>query len=290
MYNDYARMKYISSIIILGCFCFDISLTAFPLERDVRESVGVPQPKRWIVFMERRASKCLEDIRAKFATSLMHALRCMFERGMFDRCVIFGRRHCLLIHRYPNIIKIVGEYLPWMVSIRILIHRQFNLNVTMVQSNIPPFVDFTRLWQYVWYFEIAERKFSGPHQPVTIITLDNTITIKFIKLRLYSAVIEYDVVQNLNMKSGPQMRENAMYFSLGDFLVTCFQIKVDVRARLSLGIITCMVCHILVYDGPNERLPIIMKMNNTNQAKRVIGSTFQVYVVMIGMIISRKAT
>ena len=108
------------------------------------ESVGVPQPKRWIVFMESRASKCLEDIRAKFATCLMHALRCMFDRGMFDRCVIFGRRHCLLIHRYPNIIKIVGEYLPWMVSIRILIHRQFNLNVTMVQSNIPPFVDFTR--------------------------------------------------------------------------------------------------------------------------------------------------
>ena len=62
--------------------------------------------------------------------------------------------------------------------------------------------------------------------------------------------------------------------------MTCFQIKVDAKARLSLGIITCVACNALVYDGPNERLPIIMKIRNISQAQRVVGSTFQVYLVI----------
>ena len=77
------------------------------------------------------------------------------------------------------------------------------------------------------------------------------------------------------------MRQNAIYPPWGDYLVTCFQVKVDVKARLALRITTCKVCNVLVYDGPNERLPIIMRGSNTRRPQRVVGSTFQVYVVYI---------
>ena len=68
---------------------------------------------------------------------------------------------------------------------------------------------------------------------------------------------------------------------MGDLLGTIFQIKVDVKARLSLRITTCVICNVLVYDGPNERLPIILRISNSRKAQRVVGSTFQVYVVII---------
>ena len=41
-----------------------------------------------------------------------------------------------------------------------------------------------------------------------------------------------------------------------------------------------MSCNALVYDGPNERLPIILKIRNISQAQQVVGSTFQVYLVI----------
>ena len=279
--NNYARMKYVLSIIALCCFNFHISQAAFPLERDVRELLEISQPKRWIVFMERIASKCLKDMKTKSPTSLMPALKCMSE-GTLGRCLIF-ERHCILIHCYPNIIKFVGDADSCcgksQVSIQIFVHRQFNLNVTMVQSNMPPLDSHARVFSP--YFEIAKKKFIGPHHPVTTITFRNTIKIKFTKHLSYSTVIEYAVVQNLSTNSHPPMRENALYFPWDDLLVACFQIKVNVRARLSLGIIACMVCKILVYDGPNEKLPIIMQINNTHKIQRVVGSTFQVYVVII---------
>ena len=281
MSNNYARMKCISLMIALCPFYFHISQAAFPLERDVREIVGISQPKRWIVFMERRASKCLSDMVAQSPTSLVHAFRCMIHSGVISRCLMrFYEPPCILIQKYPNILKFADHNnLYFKKSIQVVVHREFTVNITMVQCNMP-----TVLWNglgYIkMYFEIAENKFKGPHPPVTVITLHNAVTIKFNTGQSYSAVIKFDVVQKLGMTDHPQMRENAMYFPWGDFLVTCFQIKVDVKARLSLGIITCMACNALVYDRPNERLPIIMKIRNISQAQRVVGSTFQVYLVI----------
>ena len=282
MSRSYAPMKCALLIIVLCCSYFHVSQTAFPLERDVKELVGISQPKRWIVFMERKASRCLNDVKTKMPTSLMYALRCIIDKGIFYTClVIFVRGQCVLIHRYPNALKFVNDDAFFsQKSIQIVIHQQFNVNVTMLRCNMPT-VRWTGLGYNEMYFEIAEKKFRGPHHAVTVIALNNSIKIKFNTGQSYNALIEYDVVQNYNKTNHLQMRENALYFPWGDFLVTCFQIKIDVKARLSLGIITCVTCDILVYDGPNERLPIIMNIRNTRQAQRVVGSTFQVYVVII---------
>ena len=283
-------MKFALLINVSCCFYFQISQAAFPLEQDVRELVKISQPKRWIAFMERKASRCLNDTKTNSPTGLINALRCMFDKGTFNRCLItLLEGSCVLIHEYPNILKFIEEddYLSQKI-IHVFIHRQFNVNVTMVRCSIP-----TVLWNNLrydtMYFVIAEKKFRGPHPPVTIIILHNSLKIQFNIGQSYNTVIEYDVVQNLNVTYHPKMTENALYFPWGDFLVKCFQIKVDVKARLSLEIIKCVSCKILVYDGPNEKLPIIMKIRKIRQAQRVVGSTFQVYVVITGNDYQKKS-
>ena len=281
MYINHVQIRCVSLIAVLCCFYCHFTQAAFPLERDVRELVGISQPKRWIVFLDKRATRCLNDVMTKSPTSLMYALRCMLSKETRERCLVrLFRRPCLLIQKYPNILKFFDDYSYFLQrSIQIFIHRRFNVNATIVRCNKP-----TDSWYSLGndnlHLEIAEKKFIGPHYPVTVITPHNTLKIKFNTGQSYSAIIKFDVVQNLNMTYHPQMTENAMHFPWGDFLVTCFQIKVDVKARLSFGFMKCVACNVLVYDGPNERLPIILKINDTRKTQRVVGSTFQVYVVI----------
>ena len=281
MYVNYAQIRCASLIVVLCCFYCHLTQAAFPLERDVRELVGVSQPKRWIVFLEKRATKCLNDVKTKSPTNLMYALRCMLSKDTRERCLArLFRRPCILIQKYPNILKFFDDYSYFLQqSIKIFIHRRFNVNATIVRCNKPT-VSWNSLGNDNIYLEIAEKKFKGPHYPVTVISPHNTLKIKFSTGQSYSAIIEFDVVQNHNMTNHLQMTENAMHFPWGDFLVTCFQIKVDLKARLSLGFIKCVACNVLVYDGPNERLPIILKISDTRKAQRVVGSTFQLYVVI----------
>ena len=288
--KNYAGMKCVLLVIASCCYYVYISNAAFPLEQDVKNIVTNSQPKRWIVFMERIGSKCLNDMKTKSPTSLMYILRCMIGKGMFKRCVMrLFRQPCILIQKYPNILEFVDLDNDFRQKfIQIFIHRQFNLNITMVRCNKPA-VRGNGMGYHSIYFEIGEKKFRGPHQAVTVIIFQSTVRIKFNTGRSYSAVIEYDVVQNPNKTNHPQMRENVLYFPWGGSLVICFQIKVDVIARLSLRIITCTICNVIVYDGPNERLPIITKISNTRQARWLVGSTFQVYVVITNDISREKS-
>ena len=169
MCNNYAGMKCISLMIALCPFYFHISQAAFPLERDVSEIVRLSQPKRWIVFMERIASKCLSDMVAQSPTSLVHAFRCMFHRGMLSRCLMrFYGPPCILIQKYPNVLKFADHNRYYFQeSIQVVIHREFTVNVTMVQCNMP-----TVLWNGLgynkMYFEIAEKNSKDLTYPLLL--------------------------------------------------------------------------------------------------------------------------
>ena len=193
-------------------------------------------------------------------------------------CVHRNRRQrCMLIHEYPNILTYVSD--SWdKFSIKIVVHRNFDLNLTVSRFDIPP-PKFQKI--EITHFKIAGNGYVGIQHPVTVMSSYNTIDVEFNDVCEYCLVIEYGVGQGFNKIDHRPLRVNAMYFPWHDFLVTYFNIRVDMRAILALDISSCLQCRFIVYDGPTARLPIIMSIDGAERSKKVVSSTFQVFVVAI---------
>ena len=256
-------------VLLLYTNHYHFTQAAYPLERDVAELTRVSPPKRWIPFMERLARICLNDVKIKEYMTLIDTLKCMTLK---DTTHCFDPRYpdgCMLIHYHPNILA-YEDMAPFLLPIHIIVHQQFSLNITVKHVS-------AAYYKYIRpSFEIVESGYTEQNCS-TIIIPQNSI-----KIVLYDeSSIEYSVTQYLNATDYHQIRSNVMQLAWGYFLVTCFQIQVDLRARLSLDSITCLLCKMIVYDGPNEKLPIILKIADADRFQRVVASTFQVFIVII---------
>ena len=247
--------------------CFHFTQAAFPVERDVAELAGVSTLKRWIVFMEKITQVCLHDIKTKDFSSLTDSLRCMTKKNSL-RLLRYDTKW---IHRYPNILQAEGS-----LHLKIIVHRQFNLNVTVMHY----FEDEDTTYGGGGpYLTISGKRYSRLLYPFTFMSSGNSIEIAFPVYTDICIGIEYSISQRFNLTNYRQIEANGMYFLWSSFLVSCFRVHVDMRARLALNTTSC--CKLLVYDGPTGKLPIIMKSNGTCRSQRVIASTFQVFVVLI---------
>ena len=262
--------KYLFRTWIIVCyFCSNYTYAAFPMERDVAELAGISPHKPWIVFMERVASRCFDEIKSNISNSLTDAMGCMTKKHTYECVYYYYRLYCQLIHTNPNILMYhFAHYRP---HIRVVVHRLFSINITILALNKDKEV----------IFENKENMYilTGPLYLYTFMSADNSIKLTFNEL--HSSIIEYSVVQRFNVTHFHQMRRTAMYFRWGYFLITCFRIRIDIITRLVLYVTSCSHCKILVYDGPNERLPIIMKLNNTVNVQKVVASTFQVFIIVL---------
>ena len=118
----------------------------------------------------------------------------------------------------------------------------------------------------------------------------NSVEITFPSYGLdYHIGIEYSVAQKSNLSNYYETKANAMHFLCGHFLVISFRIHVDMRAKLALNTTSCLHCKLIAYDGPNEKLPLIMKHNGTSRSHWIIASTFQIFVVLIEKIYQQEA-
>ena len=273
--------KYVFGVIFLYYTYFNFAQAAFPLERDVVELVGVSQHKNWIVFMEKLTRMCTSETKSKTLSSLIEVFRCM-TKHYINKCVIRYFGNCCLIGRYPNVLRYV--YMEMLAGtlldehfIKIIVHRQFSLNVTVIYSTVPNGMEFTYRSAG---FTIAGKRFLGLQYPITVMYPNNTVEVAFDMLSYNHVLIEYSVAQKLNGKDFRLRRSEAMPFLWSSFMVRMFHLRVDVRARLVFDVIFCVFCKLIVYDGPNERLPIIMKINDTYTSEKVVASTFQVFVVI----------
>ena len=260
-----SRVKLTLNFVLLYHIHYHSTRAAYPLERDVAELTGVSPPKRWIPFMERLAKICLNEIKAKESMTFTDALKCMTIREKPYCSLKKNTWVCTLTHVYPNTLKVRGLGHRKVLPIQIIVHRQFILNITLKYGHP---VDFEILRE-----RYTEQNFS------TIMILNNSVKMAFFYSKVY--IFEYSIAQKLNALVYDRVRANVMIFFWGDFQVTYFQIKVDIRARLSLEKIICLFCKIIVYDGPNENLPIIAKIDNAHRFQRVVASTFQVFVAVI---------
>ena len=264
--------KLTLSLLLLHCILCHFTQAAYPLERDVDELTLISPSKRWIPFMERLARICLNDVKIKQFMTSIDALKCMTIRDTTSQCLatryISG---CILTNIHPNFLK-YKYILPLYggLPIQIIVHTQFSLNITLKHVNNVYFEHTGPSFEIMGRQDI-DQNFS------TVIIPNNSLEIIFYN----PSIIEYNVAQHLNVTACHKLRANAMQFRRGYFLVTYFQIQVNTRARLSLDNITCLICKIIVYDGPNEKLPIIVKIGDTNQFQRVVASTFQVLIVII---------
>ena len=261
-------LKLTIGLLLLYNFHSHTTQAAFPLERDIAELSGISPPKQWTCFMERVARMCLNGMKTKVHMTLTDTLKCMIKKDS-SQC---EHRHnpvsdviCIL----PNVLKYRGGSF----RIQIFVHRQFSLNVTVVdvkqyQLNRP-------------YFVVNGNEYTGKNFS-TILSSDSRMEIYFSRNTAAGfANIEFGVAQTLHATNYHPIEANIMYIPWGYFLATCFRIKVDISARLALDNITCSsACKLIVYDGPNEKLPIIFKIEK-ERFQRVLASTFQVLVVVI---------
>ena len=156
-----------------------------------------------------------------------------------------------------------------------IVHRQFNLNVTVIY--------------YITEYEISEidelylsgKKYKGLIFPFTFISSSNSLEIAFPFDAEICIGIEYSICQRFNGTNYRRMETNGMYFLWGYFLVTCFRIHVDMTARLALNTASCFGCKLVVYDGPTGKVPVILKSNGAGKYHRVVASAFQVFVVLV---------
>ena len=252
-------------------FCH-FTQAAFPIERDVAEITGVSPPKRWIVFIEKRVTACLHNINPKESSSLIQTLKCMTNTTSNVQCLFTIRIFCVLTHIYPNILQTT-----YASRIKIIVHQQFSLNITILHY-------FERNGDYldISHLNIEGKTYTRLLYPFTYISHRNAIEIKFPSIyRGMCARIEYGVAQSFNHIIYNQIETDALYFSWSYFLVRCFRIDVDIRARLVLNITSCLDCKMIVYDGPTGNLPIIMKISGSIIPHRIVASTFQVFVVIV---------
>ena len=276
------QVKQIYGVVFLYYTYVNFTQAAFPLERDVNELVGVSQHKQWIVFVEKLAMICLSETKSNTLLSLIDVFRCT-HKYYTTKCLIKHSGACRLIPRYPNVLRFVyldftGHARPLQYSVKIILHRKFSLNITVVYSFVPyrrgfPFESTS--------FTIAGKKFTGRKYPITFMYPNNTAKVAFSRLYNNHALIEYSVAQYLSVKGLRQKKSEAVPFSWSYFVVRMFHIQVDTRARLVFDVISCVLCKLIVYDGPNERLPVIMKIKDAYMSEKVMASTFQVFVVIV---------
>ena len=273
MPDESGRVKLKLSLLLLHSICFHFTYAAYPLERDVAELVKLSPPKRWIPFMQRLAKICLNEVKSKESMAATDVLRCLARRNTASpQCLSthFISRTCKLTYIYSNTLKFGTEFrLQYGLRIQIVIHPKFSLNFTV------KYISFT---DTKLSFEIMGKTYSEQNFS-TIIIPNNRMEIIFYGRS--SMHFEYSVTQYLNVTNYHKLRANAMHFVRGYFLVTCFQIQVDIMARLSLDNITCSLCKMIVYDGPNEKLPIIVKNDDVHRFQRVVASTAKVFMVVI---------
>ena len=272
------RLRLISLILVVADhLLFHFTKAAFPIEQDLVEITGVSPFKRWIVFMEKRATTCLHDITPEGSKSLTSTLRCMTVKNKHSHCLYpYTRPDCVLIHTYPNILQVLC---PW--RIHIIVHQGFNLNITILR-----YVDTFEgpdMTNDITHLNIAGNTYTQLLYPFTFMSKSNSVEIKFPRFFLMYSRIEYDVTQKFNFANFHQIETNTVYFSWGYFLVMSFRINVEMRARVALNNTFCLSCKLIVYDGPTGNLPVIKqrKSNGSNRFHRIVASTFQVFVVLV---------
>ena len=239
------RFKQICLILFISYHLIPhFTQAAFPIERDVKKLAGVSPPKRWIVFMEKLTKVCLNDMKTDNSLGLIDILRCMTKKKNFK--ILHGQYSMwTTIQRYPNFLEAEGNFFYF--HLQIIVHRQFNLNVTVIY--------------YITEYEISEidelylsgKKYKGLLFPFTFISSSNSLKIAFPFDAEICIGIEYSICQRFNGTNYRRMETNGMYFLWGYFLVTCFRIHVDMTARLALNTASCLGCKLVVYDGPTGK-------------------------------------
>ena len=252
---------------------FHFTRAAFPIERYVAEIAGVSPLKRWIAFMEKITKVCLNDINTKDSSGVFEILECMTKKDITQR--LQGKylgRTMTIIHRYPNILHAEIH-----TRIQIIVHDQFNLNVTVIYYFEKH--DFFQTGEF--YLTISGKRYMRLLYPFTFMSSSNSLEISFPFDIDICIGIEYSIGQRFKHTNYHQMEANLVYYLWGYFPVTCFRTHVDMRARLALNITSCLHCKLIVYDGPSGKLPIIMEIKGTSRYQTVVASTFQVFVALI---------
>ena len=260
----------------------------FPVDRDVADITGVSFPKTWMVFMERRVLvRVLFHARNRGLplTDFLAFLSLKYPSQPF--CLKKDRGACIIAFKRPNILV---YHIPFHTNRRdvvfIYVHRGFHINGTVraFVYESPWFMNDIRERLMIININSRNHRFSGTHKPWSFFKSHYSLPMKLIKLRFHKIILEYNIIDKDIFGGYVQSAGLIHSYTVGQFNVNYIHIRVNETARVAFDILPCLTCGCVVYDGPNEMFPSIMKLeqgSNVTAPAKATASTFQVLIVTI---------
>ena len=284
------------------------SSTAYPLEEDISHLTGIDPPKRWGVFMEIRAKRCmkLQTTQNVYVIDLMTYLRCLsFGHKLHTRCYRspLPRPRAWKIGAVVSSSKILfsteatpGRYCPTrQQTYRLLVHKLFGYNLTLSEFTVLdasfalPFPgQCTRATaKFIVHYNNGDIIYCGKRHPWSIYSNSNLATINLV---IAKRMEKYDIQLSLNIDvvdpfySQNQLpsRRTVGPSAWGSFATLTYHIVVEMiyRVRVLVSHDFQLTHKSMFYDGPDAkmpRLPVYRRIHNQNI---YLSSTFQVFYVV----------
>ena len=278
-------------------------VSVHPLERDVTRLTGTELPKRWLIFVENRARKCMLNIYSDNVFNYLHCLATKYQerarchRGVtitygLNKIGMFTSKGSIKFRYRKTSKECLKERL--MVS-NIHVHKLFLVNITFqnfevyVKGLIPPFENNCLKTQFSLDVIIngATYKYCGKRMPWSLYSNNNMAMVRIINPPVttnfvLSVNIELGVLDNFNstpnsspFHGGPTVWG---YFNVHTYHVTVamlYSIRVTAPSELQNG------STIAIYDGPNEQMPQLSYLTSPQFTNIYISSTFQIFVLYV---------
>ena len=278
--------------LFLIVFLSQISLTQgiFPLERDVNEMTEVSLPKTWLLFTERRIWTCLFGLSERPSFPLVDLLACTAFEIATEMCLaakyngFSGQIYCVFMLGEPNIFKVFSFHnLDEIISIHV--HQEFHINgtVTLFQHTADIRTEYGLSLVYMELILNGSRyQYRGTRLPWNFINAHHSLSISFNHFRYHDVQLEYSIIHNGSNREYAQLPGKSLSYTIERYCVNHLHIRVDIRARVALNMAPCLLCKFIVYDGPNELLPTILRISKgITKLVQLKASTFQLLVVTI---------
>ena len=278
-------------ILLMICFLQIFPTNCiFPLERDVAKMTGLSLSKTWMIFMEKRAWACGNNLSRQRSSALMDFFICLTFRNNTSKVCLETPwdYRCSLRFEEPNIIRSFSGRESLYRTINIKVHQQFHINGTVSRFRYVTYrkIDETKLRLSENFMELilngSKHRYSGNHYPWSFLNAHHSLSILFNFFHDHEVNLEYNIIQKEAHLEYIWLSGKSLSYTNERYRINCVYIRVDVRARVALTFLSCLSCKSITYDGPNELLPVILNISKSLMTPiKLLTSTFQALIVVI---------
>ena len=281
----------------------------YPFERDVARLTDTELPKRWLIFMENRARKCMPHSYTNdivqylqcLATNYRVKLRChkwVTKRISSNNVEMFTSKSRIMFRvelggKYANCVK------ERTMASKIYVHKLFPMNITFqsfyftLRDRIPPFEDNCAgiPVPIVLTLNGTSYEYCGKRFPWSMHSGNNMASITIPNRNLGHYLTSYFVIfvsvdisvtdhYQVTVNSSPNLGDPTVW---GDPRVHTYHVSVAMLHRIRVAVPSELPegSGIIVYDGPNAQVPQVSYVSSPQFINMYLSSTFQIFVLYV---------